>query len=112
MIKTPIIPKHLTHAWYKLYITLNPSKLKKSITRSIILQKLQSESVPCSFGGSGEIYLEKAFSKSKLLKRGSLSNASFLENYSIMLEVHPTIPKKEVIRRASVLKLVLKDAQK
>lgn len=112
VIQTPVIPKHLTHAWYKLYITLNPSKLKKSITRSIILQKLQSESVPCSFGGSGEIYLEKAFSKSNLLKRGSLSNASFLENYSIMLEVHPTIPKKEVIRRASVLKLVLKDAQK
>lgn len=112
IVQLPSFPKHVTHAWYKLYITLNPTKLKKSHSRSSILQKLQSQSVPSSFGGSGEIYLEKAFNKINPQKKGSLPNASFLENNSIMLEVHPTIPKREIARRSSILQSVLKDAQK
>ncbi len=109
---TPIIPSSIQHAWYKLYITLDPKLFKKSISREFVIEKLNQHMVPCSFGGSGEIYREKAFKNVSYLKPGTLINASFLEKNSIILQVHPTISLKEIRRRASILKRVLINAQK
>ena len=46
------------------------------------------------------------------LKSGTLKNASFLENNSIILQVHPTISINELKRRAKILRSVLIRAQK
>jgi dTDP-4-amino-4,6-dideoxygalactose transaminase len=112
LINTPVIPMHLKHAWYKLYLTLNPQLLKKSFTRTKIIDELNHQLVPCSFGGSGQMYQEHAFFGSTYKKDGFLLNASFLEKNSLMLLVHPTISREESIRRAKVLKSVLQHAQK
>ncbi|MDC1326631.1 DegT/DnrJ/EryC1/StrS family aminotransferase [Gammaproteobacteria bacterium] len=112
LINAPVIPTHFKHAWYKLYLTLNPQLLKKSFTRTKIIDELNHQLVPCSFGGSGQMYQEHAFFGSTYKKDGFLLNASFLEKNSLMLLVHPTISREESIRRAQVLKSVLQHAQK
>ncbi|MDA8840899.1 DegT/DnrJ/EryC1/StrS aminotransferase family protein [Gammaproteobacteria bacterium] len=109
---TPTISSSIQHAWYKLYITLDPKLFKKSISREFVIENLNQHLVPCSFGGSGEIYREKAFKNISYLKSGTLKNASFLEKNSIILQVHPTISINEIKRRAKILKLVLIRAQK
>ena len=110
--QTPIIPSSIQHAWYKLYITLDPKLFKKSISRALVIKELNEQSVPCSFGGCGEIYKEKAFKDINYLKSGALKNASFLEKNSIMLQVHPTISMNEIKRRAKILREVLIRAHK
>ena len=73
-----MVPTNAQHAWYKLYLTLDSRLFKKSMSRELLMKNLNSISVPCSFGGSGEIYKEKAFKKLNSLKSGALKNASFL----------------------------------
>ena len=109
---TPMISSSIQHAWYKLYITLDPKLFKKSISREFVIDNLNQHSVPSSFGGSGELYKEKAFKNVNYLKSGALKNASFLEKNSIILQVHPTISITEIKRRAKILKRVLISAQK
>ena len=105
LVSYPLLPKGYHHAWYKLYLTINNQMLKKSSNRHNILDDLRSNNVPAFFGGCGEIYREKAFAK--LQPKNRLLSASYLENNSIMLEVHPTITIKEIKRRAGVLKDIL-----
>jgi dTDP-4-amino-4,6-dideoxygalactose transaminase len=105
LVSYPLLPTGYHHAWYKLYLTINNQMLKKFSKRQNILDDLRSNNVPAYFGGCGEIYREKAFAK--LQPKNRLLNASYLENNSIMLEVHPTITIKEIKRRAGVLKDIL-----
>ena len=112
IINSPILPKNYQHAWYKLYLTLNPAFLKRSATRQKIIADLNAQNVPCSFGGSGEMYKEGAVAKIAQKKEGFLPNASFLERNALMLQVHPTITMEECMRRAKILKAILQNAQK
>ena len=111
-INSPALPENYHHAWYKLYLTLNPRSLKKSSSRKQIIESLNAQNVPCSFGGSGEMYKERAFAKTTRKNGGFLPNASFLEKNSLMLQVHPTITQEECSRRAIILKTIIKNAQK
>jgi len=112
IVNTPMVPTNAQHAWYKLYLTLDSRLFKKSMSRELLMKNLNSLSVPCSFGGSGEIYKEKAFKKLNSLKSGALKNASFLEKNSLMLQVHPTITINELKRRAKILRSALIRAKK
>ena len=112
IINSPILPKNYQHAWYKLYLTLNPAFLKRSATRQKIIADLNAQNVPCSFGASGEMYKEGAVAKIAQKKEGFLPNASFLERNALMLQVHPTITMEECMRRAKILKAILQNAQK
>ena len=108
IVSLPMLPENFKHGWYKYYMTLNPKKIKKSLKRIDILNKLRAENVPAFFGGCGEIYNEKSFKKFK--PSPLLHNAKFLENYSLMFEVHPTITTKEIKRRSLVIRKILKDS--
>lgn len=110
--KCPNIPKEIRHAWYKLYITLQPKQIKKNHNRDTILKKLNLNGVDSTFGGCGEIYREKAFVNIQQGCSTRLKNARFLESNSIMILIHPTISEKEAIRRSKILREALISAQK
>jgi dTDP-4-amino-4,6-dideoxygalactose transaminase len=112
IVHCPTLPSNVTHAWYKLYLTLNPLLIKKNYNRHKIIAELNNLNVPAGFGGSGEMYREKAFHK---LGHGSLfrlTNGRFLEDNSLLMMVHPTITRSECVRRAHILRAILKNAQK
>lgn len=104
IVSTPAIPNNIEHAWYKLYLTINTKYLSKGITRKNIIEEINKNDIYCSFGSCGSIYKEKAF---KGLRKNKTLNSSFLEEHSIVLEVHPTIPKKIIVERSKVIKKIL-----
>jgi len=110
IISVPEVPREYKHGWYKLYLTLKDTKIKKSASRADILEYLNANSVPAFFGGCGEIYNEKPFKMHKPPKR--LKNAAYLQKYSLMFPVHPTITKFEMKRRAKFIVSALKKFSK
>ena len=96
IFRTPIIPKHITHAFYKLYLFVNGgSKL-----RDELLYKINNQGVPCYTGGCSEIYREKAFGS---YKKGYLKTAAELGDTSLMFLVHPTLTKNEINKTCEVI---------
>jgi dTDP-4-amino-4,6-dideoxygalactose transaminase len=96
IFRTPIIPKHITHAFYKLYLFVNGcSKL-----RDELLYKINKQGVPCYTGGCSEIYREKAFGS---YKKGYLKTAAELGDTSLMFLVHPTLTKNEINKTCEVI---------
>ena len=96
LFRVPNIPKHITHAFYKLYIFVNGG-LKK---RNELLNEINKKGVPCYTGGCSEIYREKAFgSKNK----GFLKTAAKLGDTSMMFLVHPTLTKNEINKTCEVI---------
>ncbi len=111
LIVTPNIDKKFIHAFYKLYLTIDPNYLKPKKNRGNILKELNKRGVMASFGSSGRVFAEKAFHEFKTVPPG-LPNSSFLEKNSIMIQVHPTITKNEISNTASIIHKVLLGFQK
>ncbi len=110
IVSFPVLPQKFTHAWYKFYLTLNPDFIKPNITREEIINRINKENIYCAFGSCGSIFNEKAFSSMKI-DTSKIHNSVFLENNSLMFEVHPTIPKKVLVDRAKKVKDILLDFQ-
>ena len=106
IVSTPVLPHNYIHAWYKLYLTLNPDFIKPNTSREEIINKINKENIFCTFGSCGSIFNENAFSSLKV-DTSNIHNSVFLENNSLILEVHPTIPKKVLLGRAKKVKNIL-----
>ena len=111
IVNTPVVNKKYTHAFYKLYLTINTDYLKRGKSRAHILRALNSYGVNASFGSSGRVFAEKAFRKISTIPEG-LPNSSKLEKDSIMLPVHPTLTLNETKKISSLTYKVLLDHQK
>ena len=111
IVSTPVVDKKYTHAFYKLYLTINTEHLKRGKRRAHILKALKSNGVNASFGSSGRVFAEKAFNKVSTIPEG-LPNSSKLEKDSIMLPVHPTLTLNEAKKISLLTYKVLLDHQK
>ncbi len=111
LVNFPVIHDKYTHAFYKLYLTINPKYLKVGKNRSHILKSLNQHGVNASFGSSGRVFAEKAFRDARTIPIG-LPNSSFLEENSIMLQVHPTISFSDLKKTTSALYKILLNFQK
>ncbi len=107
ILSFPKLSSRIHHGWYKLYFTLNQDYSKILNPRAVIIEEINNSGIFCSFGGCGEIYNEEAFSYLELSQKFKLPNANFLENNSIMFEIHPTITSSEMRRRARLIAKIL-----
>ena len=107
ILSFPKLSSRIRHGWYKLYFTLNQDYSKILNPRAVIIEEINNSGIFCSFGGCGEIYNEEAFSYLELSQKFKLPNANFLENNSIMFEIHPTITSSEMRRRARLIAKIL-----
>lgn len=111
IVSSPKINKKFIHAFYKLYLVLNPDFIMAGKNRSDIIRQLKKRGVSVSFGASGRIFSEKAFNKFRVAPP-SLPNSSQLEKYSLMFEVHPNRTIEEMKDEASIIFNVLSNFQK
>ena len=111
LVRISLPDNNLIHAWYKFYLFLNNSFLKKGWNRDRIISEINKKKYPAFHGGCGEIYLEKCFQERGLSPKIRLPVAKELSETSIMLLVHPTISKDEMNSYAEVVKTVLEMAQ-
>ena len=81
------IPINFTHAYYKLYITLNTEFLKTNINNKYFLDYLKKNNIPSSQGTCPEIYLEKSFKKESNKITTRFKNAKYLGEYSFAINI-------------------------
>lgn len=85
-----------THAYYKLYVYVQPDNLPKEWSRDRIIEEINELGVPCFSGSASEVYLEKAFDNTGLRPESRLPVAKQLGETSLMFLVHPTLTADEI----------------
>ncbi|WP_201555083.1 DegT/DnrJ/EryC1/StrS family aminotransferase [Psychrobacter sp. 72-O-c] len=84
------------HAYYKLYVYIQPDNLPDGWSRDRIIQEINELGVPCFSGSASEVYLEKAFDNTGLRPETRLPIAEQLGETSLMFLVHPTLTSIEI----------------
>jgi len=85
-----------THAYYKLYVYVQPDNLPEGWSRDRIIKEINKLGVPCFSGSASEVYLEKAFDNTGLRPETRLPVAKRLGETSLMFLVHPTLTEDEI----------------
>lgn len=85
-----------THAYYKLYVYVQPDNLSEGWSRNRIIEEINKSGVPCFSGSASEVYLEKAFDNTGLRPESRLPVAKQLGETSLMFLVHPTLTADEI----------------
>lgn len=112
LVRTPIVPWNITHAYYKHYVFLNPDLLKDGWNRNRIIDSIFDQGVPCLQGSCSEVYREAAFDNTSYRPAERLPNAKRLGETSLMFLVHPTITLVECDKMCAVIEDVLGKASK
>lgn len=98
-----------THAYYKLYVYVNPDNLPAGWTRDRIITQINEHDVPCYSGSASEVYLEKAFDNTGLRPDPRLPVAKQLGDTSIMFLIHPTLTEDEIKQTVEAIHAVFCD---
>ncbi len=98
----PQPPKYIYNAYYRLYLRLNFSKIKKNWNKQKILNKLNRLGFKCSEGACSEIYREKAFVKTNLNPSKKLKNAKELSKSSFCVLVDHTVSTKYINEQSKI----------
>jgi dTDP-4-amino-4,6-dideoxygalactose transaminase len=106
-LRAPVVPEHSTHAAYKCYVFVEPSRLQEGWNRDRILQELGARGVPSYSGSCSEVYLEKAFDDTGWRPAIRLPNARELGDTSLMFLVHPTLTSDETAKTCDALQEVM-----
>ena len=110
VVRVPLPPEHLTHAWYKFYAFVEPEALADGWNRDRILSEIGALGYPALSGSCSEIYLEKCFQDAGLAPGERLPVARQLGQTSLMCLVHPTITPAQMAGYAEVVRSVVKRA--
>jgi dTDP-4-amino-4,6-dideoxygalactose transaminase len=102
-VRLTIPPTHVTHAYYKYYFFIEPSKFK--VDRDQIINLINKENIFCQIGSCSEIYLEKSLQKFAPLC--PLENAKSLFETSILLLCDPCISENTALNNISTIKDIL-----
>ncbi|MEW6690050.1 MAG: DegT/DnrJ/EryC1/StrS aminotransferase family protein [Pseudomonadota bacterium] len=95
-IRVPLPPADCFHSYYKLYVQLEPERLRQGWNSARVAEAVEREGVPCMQGGCSEIYRERAFTDAGLAPERPLPVAARLSESSLMFLVHPTLDEADM----------------
>jgi len=110
VVRVPLVPADVTHAWYRFYAFVRPEHLAPGWTRDRIVTELGARGVPAFQGSCSEVYLERAFEGTPARPPQRLPTARQLGETSLMFLVHPTLQDAELERMCAGLTDVLSRA--
>lgn len=96
VVRVPLPPEHITHAWYKFYAFVRPEALADGWNRDRIISEIVELGYPAFSGSCSEIYLERCFRDAGLAPSERLPVARELGDTSLMFLVHPTITSQQI----------------
>ena len=96
-LRVPGPPRHVRHAYYKYYVFLRPERLRPGWSRNRFVEALAAEGIPCGSGSCPEIYRERAFVDAAMQPAERLAVARELGETSLMLLVHPTLTREDIL---------------
>jgi dTDP-4-amino-4,6-dideoxygalactose transaminase len=107
-LRIPILEQQFEHAFYRYYVFLEPQKLKSGWDRDRILRAIQAEGIPCFSGSCSEVYMEKAFEKTRPAQRHRIARE--LGETSLAFLVHPTLEPDDIEDACLAVEKVLRAA--
>lgn len=110
VVRVPMPPECLTHAWYKFYAFVQLEVLADGWSRDRILSEIAALGYPALTGSCSEIYLEKCFRDAGLAPAERLPVARQLGDTSLMFLVHPTITPEQMAGYAEAVRMVVQRA--
>lgn len=110
-VRIPKPPTHMTHAYYRYYLFIEPSALKPDWNRDRIIAAINAAGIWCQVGTCSEIYLEEAFIKSGFAPSARFHNAKTLGDASLALLLDPIYSASEIQEAATCVKHILIEAQ-
>jgi dTDP-4-amino-4,6-dideoxygalactose transaminase len=110
--RTPVVPAHLHHAYYRFYTYVRLDALKAGWSRDRIVGEITARGVPCSVGSCPEIYREHAFESSSYRPTARAEVAARLGDTSIAFQVHPTLHPEHIHRWCDAVDEVLTEASR
>ena len=99
-IKLPVSDNVHGHAYYKYTIQVDPNYLIEGWDRNRIIASLNDSEVPSVSGICPEVYMEKAFLDGGYFNGERLPVAREIGERAIQLQVHPTISRATMEKRA------------
>lgn len=112
VVRTPVPSRGVRHAYYRLYVYVQPEALADGWSRDRIMQEIGSRGVPCFSGSCSEMYLERAFQDAGLAPAERLPVARELGETSLAFLVHPTIDSGQAGEMAGIVRAVMEEAQR
>jgi len=110
LLRVPMPPEGLTHAWYRLYAFVRPDRLAPGWDRARILSEMAARGQPILTGSCSEIYREAIFAAPGLHPPEPLPVARDLGETSLCLLVDPTWSPEELDAVSSALLEVCTEA--
>lgn len=110
VLRIPLPPEDVTHAWYRFYAFLRPERLAPGWSRDRILAAMAARGQPILTGSCSEIYREAIFAAPGLHPPEALPVAQSLGETSLSLLVDPTWSEGELDAVSSALAEVCADA--
>jgi dTDP-4-amino-4,6-dideoxygalactose transaminase len=111
LLRTPLAPQDVIHAWYRFYTFVRPERLADGWTRDRIIEEINARGVPCFHGSASEVYLEAAFDGTGWRPPERLPTAKQLGETSLAFLVHPTLTDAEIDKSCAVISEVISAAQ-
>ncbi len=90
------------HAAYKCYVFIEKGKK----IRDKLMEEINFHGIPCFSGTCSEVYLEKAFDKTKFRPKKRLPIAKELGETSLMFLCHPNLTSSEIKKTCDTLERV------
>ena len=110
-VRVPPVPDHVHHAYYRLFVFVEPEKLAAGWSRDRLVEAINAKGIPCYPEGiCPEIYREAAFAGTGLRPARRLPNAKRLGETSLTFLVHPTITPDQLGAVCEGLRNVLEEA--
>ena len=110
VLRMPLPPKQVEHAWYRHYAFVRPEPLSSGWSRDRIISEVNAKGVPCFGGSCSEMYLEKAFKDLGLGPKERLPVAKNLGESSLAFLVHPTLTRADISKTCEVVSQVCRQA--
>lgn len=111
LLRTPLPPQGVIHAWYRFYTFVRPERLADGWTRDRIIGEINARGAPCFHGSASEVYLEAAFDGTGWRPSERLPTAKQLGETSLAFLVHPTLTDAEIDKSCAVISEVISAAQ-
>lgn len=112
-LRTPPVPTHLRHAWYRFYAFVRPERLAPGWDRNRIATEIGAQGVPCYHEGvCPEVYREAAFDGTGWRPARRLPNARELGETSLVLLVHPTITEEQIAAACAAVRRTMEQASR
>lgn len=110
VLRVPLPPPGITHAWYRLYAFVRPDRLAPGWDRDRILAEIGARGFPAFSGSCSEIYREGCFAAEGLHPAEPLPTARALGETSLAFLVDPTWSDPEIDQIAAVITEVTRNA--